>query len=369
MGLRMRKSFKVAPGVRLNVSSKSMGISAGTKGLRYSVNSKSGSRMTASIPGTGISYSTGSSKRKSSAYIMQQELLKQEKEKEKMAQLEQNKLEVELFENGLDRIRSIHIEADDFVDWHAIAAEAPPYKKGEMGPQQQLAESNLRKFKPSFMQRVFKRDAKIRQELLTAISKATQNDSESYELWERDTTIAKRVLAGETEAYFEVIDAFAPLDDLLEYGSGFEFYEVDEARMEIVFKVHSDSVVPSEQLSLTKTGKVSRKQMTKTRYYDIQQDYIASCIIRIARDMFALLPLHTVFIHAVDDVLDTSTGHTSEGTLLSVEIDRHTLQELNLEHIDCSDALANFKHKMDFRKTMGFRPIDRVYSKKDSDFI
>ncbi len=52
-----RKSIKIAPGVRLNVGKKSVGMSFGVKGLRYSVNSKRGARITTSIPGTGISFS------------------------------------------------------------------------------------------------------------------------------------------------------------------------------------------------------------------------------------------------------------------------------------------------------------------------
>ena len=39
MGFRMRKSFKVAPGVRLNVSKSGFGVSVGGKGGRYSVHS------------------------------------------------------------------------------------------------------------------------------------------------------------------------------------------------------------------------------------------------------------------------------------------------------------------------------------------
>lgn len=39
MGFRFRKSVKIAPGVRLNIGKKSVGISAGVKGARVSVNS------------------------------------------------------------------------------------------------------------------------------------------------------------------------------------------------------------------------------------------------------------------------------------------------------------------------------------------
>lgn len=56
MGFRFRKSFKIAPGVRLNLGKKSVGVSVGGKGARVSVNSNGRVTKSASIPGTGISY-------------------------------------------------------------------------------------------------------------------------------------------------------------------------------------------------------------------------------------------------------------------------------------------------------------------------
>ena len=58
MGFRFRKSKKIAPGVRLNFSKKSVGISVGNKVGGFSLNSKSGAKSRVSIPGTGISYSS-----------------------------------------------------------------------------------------------------------------------------------------------------------------------------------------------------------------------------------------------------------------------------------------------------------------------
>lgn len=55
MGFRFRKSFKVAPGVRLNVSKRGAGVSGGVKGARVSVG-PGGTRGTVGIPGSGLSY-------------------------------------------------------------------------------------------------------------------------------------------------------------------------------------------------------------------------------------------------------------------------------------------------------------------------
>lgn len=57
MALRFRKSFKIAPGIRINVSKSGVSTSVGGKGLTANL-SKRGTRITTGIPGTGISSST-----------------------------------------------------------------------------------------------------------------------------------------------------------------------------------------------------------------------------------------------------------------------------------------------------------------------
>lgn len=56
MGLRFRKSIKVAPGVRVNLGKKSASVSVGGKGARYTVSSTGRRTSSVGIPGTGLSY-------------------------------------------------------------------------------------------------------------------------------------------------------------------------------------------------------------------------------------------------------------------------------------------------------------------------
>ena len=65
MGFRFRKSIKIGP-ARVNLSKSGIGYSVGTKGFRVTKKAGGGTRTTASIPGTGISYSTSSGSKKSS---------------------------------------------------------------------------------------------------------------------------------------------------------------------------------------------------------------------------------------------------------------------------------------------------------------
>ena len=66
MGVRFRKSIKVLPGVRLNISKSGISTSVGKRGATVNF-SKRGTRATVGIPGTGISYSTMVGKKRSSS--------------------------------------------------------------------------------------------------------------------------------------------------------------------------------------------------------------------------------------------------------------------------------------------------------------
>jgi hypothetical protein len=56
MGLRFRRSWSVVPGIRFSLGLKGGSVSFGTRGLRYTVGTSSGHRVTAGIPGTGLSW-------------------------------------------------------------------------------------------------------------------------------------------------------------------------------------------------------------------------------------------------------------------------------------------------------------------------
>ncbi len=58
MGFRFRKSFKIAPGVKLNMNKKSTGITFGGKGVHYTLNSKGKNTFSAGVPGTGLYYTS-----------------------------------------------------------------------------------------------------------------------------------------------------------------------------------------------------------------------------------------------------------------------------------------------------------------------
>lgn len=362
VGLRFRKSFKIAPGVRLNFSNKSTGLSFGGNGLRYSINSSGKRTSSVGIPGTGLSYATTKSGKtyKTKAYQTHRNLQSRQKQLLKEQEKELAQYEVDLFENQCELVKSIHIECDDVVDWISILNTPPPYQLGEAGPKEKEAQYHYDHYKPGFFERVFNKDEKKYAQLSEQIQQAKVEDEKAYKEWEELVEFAKYVQAGDIDTYFKVIEEMDPLSDLSEFGSGFEFSTDAPSYMEVEFDVHSNHIIPNEEKKLTKTGKLSVRQMTKTRYYGLLQDYVCSCILRIARDLFALLPLETVVIHAYDEQLNTETGHEERLLILSIKIDRDILEGLNFQNTDCSDSMNNFPHHMRFRKTKGFDPVEKT---------
>lgn len=389
MGLNFRKSIKIAKGVSVNVGTGGVSVSlrGKKKGIGYSLNSSG--RATVSLPGTGLSYSTNlktvakkADKKlreyKSDAYKKQEKLgkdkaalekekaalAKQEaaaaKEQAKQTELAENRLRVEEYENYIDRIKGVHKECDECVDWKRVRDAKPPFAKGQPGPAEQAAAKALADFKPGVMGKLFGQDDKRRAELEKALGEAKQADAEEFEAWQESVKFADRILAGDVDAYLEALEEANPFEDFADYGSDLEFGTDSGEYMEIEFRVKSREVVPENALSLTSTGKLSEKPMSKTMYFDLTQDYVCSCAIRLAREIFAVLPVDAVLVHAVDGVLNAATGNDTEETILSVGFTREGFEGINFDRIDPSDFLSTFPMRMQFAKTAGFKPVERI---------
>lgn len=65
MGFRFRRSVRIAPGLRLNLSKSGGSVSVGRRGATVNLSGR-GTRTTVGLPGTGISYSSTTSSRRSS---------------------------------------------------------------------------------------------------------------------------------------------------------------------------------------------------------------------------------------------------------------------------------------------------------------
>ena len=82
--------------------------------------------------------------------------------------------------------------------------------------------------------------------------------------------------------------------------------------------------------------------MPKTKFYELYQDHVCSCVLRVGRELVALLPVEMVLVTAMGRLLNKKTGHIEEQPILSVLMPRKTLDSLNFDLIDPSDSMDNF---------------------------
>jgi hypothetical protein len=299
------------------------------------------------------------------------ELARRQKLLENMAELERASYEVEVYENRLDVLSSIHKDCGEAWHWGVMLVTEPPAMP--VNSYRHLAEANakLDGFRPSVADKFLKRTNARRDELAKAVDAARQLDEQEHQdalkayeqellEWETARDLASQVLAGRPEAYLQAIKQVDPFSEMGELGSSFEFQASDSSVIETLLHVNSEEVIPRVIKTLLKSGKLSVKEMPKTKFFELYQDYICGCVLRIARELFALLPIQIAIVTAQGKVLNTKTGQMEERPILSVAIPRDTLSALNFELLDPSNSMGNFVYRMNFKKSVGFSAVDRI---------
>jgi hypothetical protein len=284
----------------------------------------------------------------------------QQKEFEARNLKEQAATTVEMHENHLEMIVTLHHDAASPWDWPQVMASAPPQQGQE---REQKARNSVASYRPSIFARLFGGAAKRRAELEAAIPKARAEDEavwrEAIEQWNWHQQIARGIVQGDLRAYQAVIDDLEPFEELEGIGAKVHARVVEHTFAEASVIVRDD-IVPTVEQKLLASGRLSSKDMPKSKYWALYQDHVCSAAIRVARELFHLLPIGRVYAHVGTVRLNTATGHVGTEMFLSVEFERDRLLGLNLLRIDPSDAVESFRHAMNFKKTTGFAPVDRL---------
>jgi hypothetical protein len=295
----------------------------------------------------------------------QRELQRQEKNFSKMEALEQASYEVDVYENYLELLQSVHKEWGELIDWRGISELDEPLE-----PQKIVRYE--KEFKAGFFTKLL---GNVEKEKLKAIKKDTDTFLIKHKQWEKDCKeweinklLAKKLLNHDEETQVEIIEKFNPFNDIGGLDGTLRFQTNTNGIIEVTLVTDGGKIVPSEIKSLLKSGKLSVKSMPKGRYNELYQDYICSCVLRIGNELLAIIPEERVIVHVLDKVFDSKTGHTSNKCILSISITIEVIANLNMDKIDPSDALANFEHHMKFKKTKGFEEVEKLFAVETIQF-
>ncbi|RLZ06405.1 hypothetical protein [Faecalibacter macacae] len=298
------------------------------------------------------------------------EAAKRFKEQQKQLEFENVAQAVSEWNDYVEILKSIHKESSEKVDWNRIKTEPKPIEPIYLNSHENEAKQRLNNFKPNLLDKIFGSTNNKIKNLENQVSIAKKKDEDKHKIainefkkdlldWEELQNISLGIERKETEAYLNAIKYFEPFSEISELGSQIKF-KFAENHIEIDINTNSIEVIPDYELRQTSTGKLSKKNMSKTNFYELYQDHICSVVLRISREVFAYLPVDFAIVNALSEMVDSQSGHLENKVILSVKIVPETLERLNLEMIDPSDSMRNFIHKMSFKKTSGFQEVQRI---------
>ncbi len=172
--------------------------------------------------------------------------------------------------------------------------------------------------------------------------------------------MAERLLRGDGQAMIEVFRSLQPFAAISDLAAKFTVSATGGRNMSADIKVLGQEIVPRQAVTMLKTGNVSVREMSKTSYQNVYRDYVCGLVLRVARELFAILPLDSVLVTAVEALLNKQTGNLEDQAIVSVFIPRQSWVKLNLAAVDPFECLRNFTHTVDFRSNAGFSPVQRV---------
>jgi hypothetical protein len=306
----------------------------------------------------------------------QHELERQEKEYAKMQELAQARFKVECYENRIEVLLSVHKDCGVTWNWYKIKNSSPPKKPLPRDINQSIAKMNLDNYQPGIFSKLFGLVEKKKAKLEEAVNEAKTRDEavykkilkkyeEDYQTWKETQDLADRLCAGDTKAYLEAIEEIDPFSEINHLGSSIKFTIIDASIIEVELKPNSDEVIPSDVKTLLKSGKLSIKKMPRGQFNELYQDYVCSCLLRVSREIFSLLPIEMAILHVSAKLLNSKTGYMEDSIIMSATVPRKTIENLNFQMIDPSDSMDNFIHNMKFTKQKGFEVVEKI---NPSDF-
>ena len=274
---------------------------------------------------------------------------------------------VENYESLIYELSNMHADVGETWDWQAINSKGAPFEPTKSNEAEESAQAKFDTYIPGRADRLMRRGEKKRFRLETLVDESKEYDEAQYQealqKYQGELAIfelSRRILNGEAQAYIEAIEQHGPWHDIPGLAQTLSFVTDDPATIKVEMVTFGEDQIPDERYKQLKSGKLSTSNMPKSQYWQLYQDYVCGTVLRVARETFALVPTSLVVSTVLDNILNPSTGHLEDTPILSAAIPRATIDTLNLDYVDPSDAMSNFVHNMKFMKTKGLSQVERV---------
>jgi len=299
---------------------------------------------------------------------------KQRRIDERAEAIEQAHHEVEVHNEVIDIVGSVHRDCGPEWDWAALRDAPPPLVPQLADAHQQQARNALDTYTPTFWDWFLARGGDRREELKAAIKTARVKDREVYvddvkehkdrlARWADGVEFAKRVLDGDLEAYIIAINDLGAFSELFIAKTSLYISIPKPNAVQIDFDADADTVVPITVKKVLATGALSVKEMPSKDYHALYRDYVCGCVLRVAREVFAVLPVDEAIVTAHRKRPNLRTGHVEQQPIASAAVPRQTLSQIRWDLVHPTMGMTNFLHRMRFDDSKGvlsISPIDHL---------
>lgn len=281
----------------------------------------------------------------------------------------QSEAAVAALDDYLGRLVSVHANLAESVDWRAMAAKPQPAAPKLEDTNLRAAQTALANFKPGLFD-VFaggtkKRRSRLEQKLAEAPLKDEANFTQAKAAHaaqvaecEADVGLARRLIDGDPTAIKSVLEEMQSALQGDGYVGDQIDYKIENGYMHATPRVHGVDIIPAYRRKQLASGRLSQTKMPTGELNELYQDYVASVALKIAGDLFQILPIEEVYVTCETEMVNAQTGHKEPTPILSVQFVRPTFSKLNLAPLDPSEAMRNFRHTMSFKRTTGFQRIE-----------
>lgn len=390
MSLRFRKSIKLAPGIRWNISGSGSSWTFGPRGASVNVG-KQGTFLNTGIPGTGLSSrsqlgtsrSRAASSSSSSTTIPLTVGIKddgtlyfQDKEGNPVADnvvetaKKQNRAAIQgLIERKCEEINS-RVEGLGQIHWETPDCNIRPKFEEPEFEVDVPAEPTLKK--PGFFDRIFK----SRLKRIEASNNALRMSYErSLEMWEQaraafEVAVAhkrdfvQRLIYTDTAAMEQYLEG--RLTEIAWPRETFISFEIRDNGLKLYCDVDLPEIeeMPKHTASVPSRGlKLIVKEFSQSKLQQLYSEHIHGVVFRIAGEIFAALPiLEHLTISAYSQRRSKVTGALADEYLISAKIDRSSWKHIDfnaLTSIDVTVALERFELRRTMSKSAVFTAIER----------
>lgn len=310
MGLRFRKSITLCKGVKLNFGKTGISVSVGGKWYHKTINTKGQVTTSIGIPGSGIYYTDtkrlGGNRQANTQRNTQNQHYTQNtiRESQSVQEYEIND-SIESYLNPQEQNINSGFAKNEVIQ----ESEERIYDETKtMGNVSKLiSEDEIRNL-------YLKSDESVDWTELLVSTTADEVFMER-DKWDFLKGISHRILSGDIDAYLETIEKMRPIDDLLDYGSQFEFGTDNPKSMEVEFQINQHNEMVSNGINS-----------------ELYNEYVAAFTIRVARDLFALLPVRYVIVHV----------QSGEKSVLEARFDKSVLLGINFKVEKASKIIKRF---------------------------